>query len=250
VRIIPVIDLKDGVVVRGVAGQRELYRPVEGVLGCDATPKDVADAFVRQFGFDSVYVADLDAIAGAEPDWTAYDAIALSGLRVLVDAGTNCVERASRFIDGSGDGGWCRGVVVGLESLRSERDLLALCTSIGPERAVFSLDLRNGKPLTEISAWRGSEPIELVDVAVNAGFERLIVLDLASVGVGEGVSVRSLCTSIRARHPRLEITSGGGVRSRLDLAELADAGCDAALVASALHDGSLSKEDVIDFPRI
>jgi phosphoribosylformimino-5-aminoimidazole carboxamide ribotide isomerase len=134
-----------------------------------------------------------------------------------------------------------------LESLRSERDLLALCAAIGPERAVFSLDLRNGKPLTEVSTWRESQPIELIDVAVNAGFARLIVLDLARVGVRAGVSTRSLCTVIRKRYPRLEITSGGGVRDRRDLTELAAAGCDAALVASALHSGSLSRQDLPSF---
>ena len=246
-QIIPVIDLQTGVVVRGVAGQRELYRPVESVLDCDATPKRVASAFVSHFGFQTVYVADLDAIGGAEPDWETYHKIASVGLRLIVDAGTNRVQRASQFIERSEGGVWCRGVVIGLESLRGEQDLLGLCTAIGPERAVFSLDLNNGKPMTEVPAWHRTGPIELVDAAVDAGFERLIVLDLASVGVGEGVSVRRLCKSIRARHPQLEITSGGGVRNHLDLMELASAGCDAALVASALHDGGLSKQDLLGF---
>jgi phosphoribosylformimino-5-aminoimidazole carboxamide ribotide isomerase len=42
----------------------------------------------------------------------------------------------------------------------------------------------------------------------------------------------------------MELTSGGGVRGRDDLAALADAGCDAALVASALHDGQLTVSDI------
>lgn len=246
-RIIPVIDLKDGVVVRGVAGQRELYRPVESVLGCDATAKGVAEAFSSHFGFQSVYVADLDAIAGTEPDWDANRAIASAGLGLLVDAGTNSIERASRFRNGSPQGGWYSGVVIGLESLRDERDLSLLSAAIGPDRAVFSLDLKNGKPLTGLPAWCESEPIELVDAAVETGIKRLIVLDLASVGIAQGVWTSSLCSSIRARHPRLEITSGGGVRNRADLEQLARAGCDQALVASALHDGRLSREDVARF---
>jgi phosphoribosylformimino-5-aminoimidazole carboxamide ribotide isomerase len=40
--------------------------------------------------------------------------------------------------------------------------------------------------------------------------------------------------------PFLEIISGGGVRGPRDLQALAAAGADAALVASALHDGRLS----------
>lgn len=246
-QIIPVIDLKDGVVVRAVAGQRELYRPVESVLGCDVTARGVADAFASHFGFHSVYVADLDAIAGAEPNWAAYEAIASAGLRLMVDSGTNSVERAASFIGGSSVSEWCWGVVVGLETLQSKQDVAALCAAIGPERAIFSLDLRNGKPLTEIPVWSESVPIEIVDAVVDMGFRRLIVLDLASVGREEGVSVRNHCTAIRVRHPRLEITSGGGLRHRLDLIELASAGCDAALVASALHNGSLTKEVISEF---
>jgi phosphoribosylformimino-5-aminoimidazole carboxamide ribotide isomerase len=244
VKVIPVIDLKDGVVVRGVAGRRELYRPVESLLDCEATPRSVADAFVRHFEFDVVYVADLDAIAGSEPNWEAYDAIATAGLRLIVDAGTNSIDGVTRFIDNSLAISWCRGVVVGLESLQSERDLVGVRDAIGTKRAVFSLDLKNGKPLTDLPAWRESEPIQLVDAAVNAGFARLIVLDLASVGGGQGVSVRSLCASVRSRHPQLELTSGGGVRGVSDIEELAAAGCDAALVASALHNGQLSSVDI------
>ncbi|MBC8355891.1 MAG: hisA/hisF family protein [Planctomycetes bacterium] len=245
-RIIPVIDLKDCTVVRGVAGRRDLYRPVESVLGCDATPKGVASAFVGQFGFQSVYVADLAAIAGAPPNWEAYDAIASSGLRLLVDAGTNRVDQAPWFADKPVNG-WCIGVVFGLESLRNERDLPALLDAVGVERALFSLDLRNGKALTDISDWRKSHPDEIVDAVVDAGFKRLIVLDLAYVGVGEGVAVQQLCSSTRARYPHVEITSGGGVRDKSDLYQLAEAGCDVALVASAIHNGSLTLEDINEF---
>jgi len=50
-----------------------------------------------------------------------------------------------------------------------------------------------------------------------------------------GVPTLDLCRTLRKRCPQLEITSGGGVRSRDDLDRLAAAGCNRALVASALH---------------
>ena len=82
-QIIPVIDLKNGLVVRGVAGRRELYRPVESVLNCEATPRSVANAFASNLGFRNTYVADLDAIAGIEPNWEAYDSIGAAALQLL-----------------------------------------------------------------------------------------------------------------------------------------------------------------------
>ena len=242
--IIPVIDLKDGVVVRGVAGRRELYRPVESVLCRGASPESVADAFVRHFGFESAYIADLDAITGAEPNWQAYEDVVSAGLRPIIDAGTTSVDRAAAFaLHGSRWGG----IVVGLESLVSERDLAALLSEIRPDGAIFSLDLRDGRPLTALPEWSNSPPIQIVDAVVDAGFRRVIVLDLLRVGVGEGVSVLELCASVKSKYPQLEITSGGGVRGSRDLEELASTGCDAALVASALHNGNLSKADLARF---
>jgi phosphoribosylformimino-5-aminoimidazole carboxamide ribotide isomerase len=46
------------------------------------------------------------------------------------------------------------------------------------------------------------------------------------------------------------LVAGGGVRGADDLARLADAGCDGALVATALHDGRLSAADVTAARRI
>jgi phosphoribosylformimino-5-aminoimidazole carboxamide ribotide isomerase len=68
------------------------------------------------------------------------------------------------------------------------------------------------------------------------------VLDLARVGMGEGVGTEPVCRSLRCIDPKLQIISGGGVRGLGDLESLAQAGCDAALVASALHDGRVREK--------
>ncbi|MCA9122387.1 MAG: hypothetical protein H6822_17810 [Planctomycetaceae bacterium] len=246
-KILPVIDLKGSQVVRGVGGQRASYQPVRSNLDCDATPRSVAKAFSRQLGFRSSYVADLDAISGDQPNWCAYDAIASAGLRMIVDAGMKNSEQATQSIDRWHASDWCDGIVVGLETLESEQDLRALFDAIGVAQAVFSLDLRGGSPLTTISDWAEADPIKLVEKVVSVGFQRVILLDLSSVGSGRGVSAQNLCNAVRIEFPNIEITSGGGVRSRRDLVKLSKSGCDLALVASALHNGQLTKEDVADF---
>jgi phosphoribosylformimino-5-aminoimidazole carboxamide ribotide isomerase len=77
----------------------------------------------------------------------------------------------------------------------------------------------------------------------------MIVLDLAQVGVDAGISTLELCRHLHDTHPSVEIISGGGVRHVDDLTQLASAGCDAALVASALHDGRLTTDDIARFSR-
>jgi phosphoribosylformimino-5-aminoimidazole carboxamide ribotide isomerase len=238
--IIPVLDLQAGVVVRGVAGKRSEYCPIESRLVKSARPGEVAAALVKEFGFQTAYVADLDAIGGAQPDWAAYQAIAEAGLRLWIDAGvcdaTAAVELAAQR--------YCDAVVIGLETLPSF-DRLAECVErLGSERVIFSLDLMNGQPRTQIAALEQTAPLEIARRAVQAGVRRMIVLDLAAVGVNAGPVTLELGRELRAafaeRKPML--IGGGGVRDAADLAALEAAGYDAALVASALHDGRLSPD--------
>ena len=60
--IIPVIDLKGGLVVRARMGQRDQYRPIETPLSPTSHPADVVQGLMSVFPFRTLYVADLDAI--------------------------------------------------------------------------------------------------------------------------------------------------------------------------------------------
>src|SRR5207248_953553 len=84
-RVIPVLDLMNGVVVRGVAGRRSEYRPLVSRLTMSCAPEDVVAALQTHFGFTEYYVADLDAIQGAEPAWAAF--AKLRKLQLWVAAG-------------------------------------------------------------------------------------------------------------------------------------------------------------------
>ncbi len=237
-RIIPVIDLMRGDVVRGVGGKRDQYQPIRSLLCEGSSPQAIGDAF-RRLGFGEAYLADLDAIGGAEPDWSAYDVLLDCGLRLWVDAGAAAAEHVAALASYRHGGRALDSLIVGLESLADDRDLPPIINSVGPSRLVFSLDLRAGVPITRSPRWQSLRAEAIADGAVEAGIRRMIVLDLARVGVDEGVGTLPLCRHLRQKLPSLEITSGGGVRSFDDLRLLSDAGCDAALVASALHDGRI-----------
>src|SRR5438128_4087097 len=93
-RVIPVLDLLGGQVVRGVAGRRHEYRPVVSRLTPSAQPLDVARAFRAAFGLTELYLADLDAIAGAAPALPTYVTLQSAGFRLLVDAGVRAAADA------------------------------------------------------------------------------------------------------------------------------------------------------------
>lgn len=242
-RILPVIDLMNGVVVRGVGGRRDEYRPVRSVLCDDPAPEVVSRAFHR-IGLSEVYLADLDAIRGGEPNWSAYRTIIDCGLRLWVDAGPASADSARRLAEFCHAGRGLAAVVAGLESLEDLNVVAEMVTIFGSERLVFSLDLRDGLPMTSNPALRALSPEQIGKRVFEAGVRRFIVLDVAGVGTGRGVSTEPLCRYLRQVDASLEIVSGGGVRGIDDLAHLAAAGCDAALVASALHDGRLTAADL------
>ncbi len=117
-------------------------------------------------------------------------------------------------------------IVAGLESLPDRATLAAMVRAVGPGRLIFSLDMQAGQPLTTAPAWRELSPPQIATTALRAGVRRLIVLDLAAVGVGQGVGTQPLCRQLRCQDAELEIIAGGGVRGPHDLASLAAAGAE------------------------
>ncbi len=226
-----------GRVVRGVAGRRSEYRPVVSLLTASCQPLAVARAFRRSLDLTTLYVADLDAIGGAGPALGMFAGLTRHGFRLWIDAGVRGMDRVHQLADAGAEG-----VVVGLET--AGPDVLAgACAAFGP-RVLFSLDLKDGKPLGDAAAWGGTDARGVAERAVALGARRLIVLDLAHVGVGGGTGTEKLCAALAAAHPGVEVIAGGGVRGPDDLRRLAACGVRAALVASALHDGRLTWADL------
>jgi phosphoribosylformimino-5-aminoimidazole carboxamide ribotide isomerase len=138
-------------------------------------------------------------------------------------------------------------VIVGLETLASLEELEVIAHAVGRRRVVFSLDLVNGAPVTRPDANVPASPAAIVRGAVDAGAGAVIMLDLARVGTGSGVDlalVARLAAALARHAPGVELLAGGGVRDYGDLARLADAGCAGALVATALHEGRLTRADL------
>jgi phosphoribosylformimino-5-aminoimidazole carboxamide ribotide isomerase len=238
VRIIPVVDVMRGEAVRGVGGRRHEYRPLVSRLTPSSRPLDVVAALASHFGREEFYVADLDAILGGEPAWPLFAALHERGFRLWVDAGVRDRTRAHRLAEAEIDT-----IVVGLETVAHPDELAALVRTFGT-RIVFSLDLRAGEPMNASTAWPSSDAESIAGHALELGVSRLLVLDLARVGCASGTGTEALCSRLHAAYPHVALAAGGGVRQRGDLEELLVCGVQTALVASALHDGRLTRADL------
>jgi phosphoribosylformimino-5-aminoimidazole carboxamide ribotide isomerase len=237
VRLIGVVDLLGGRAVHARAGRRDAYAPVALAAGAPLEPRGDAPTLARRYldalGVRELYVADLDAILHGRPHPDGVRALTALGAPVWLDAAVTDAAgaRGARTL-GAAE------VVVGLETLPSFHALRAIADASGRTRVAFSLDLRDGVPLTGGRAALAGDAATLVARAVDAGADSIIVLDLARVGTGAGLDL-ALLGRLRAAAPTVTLLAGGGVRGEADLNALADAGCDGALVASALLDGRL-----------
>ena len=227
-----------------MAGLREQYQPIKSLLAPDSSPGTVARALVDQLGATQVYLADLDAIGGGDPAWDIYRQIANCGLQLWVDAGIGSAEQAQRMagpLEGSEP---LQGIIIGLESLQSRAALADICSVVSPSRLVFSLDLNRGQPITSHPSLASYSALQIAQTILEAGIVRIIVLDLAQVGVYSGPGTLELCRQLHQEAPRAELIAGGGVRHIEDVRALENAGCHTVLIASALHDGRLTVEAV------
>jgi phosphoribosylformimino-5-aminoimidazole carboxamide ribotide isomerase len=246
-----VLDLKTGHAVHAVGGRRDHYQPIRSILHAASDPIALARALRDTLGLHSLYLADLDAIAGLPLNLAVYEGIISLGIHLVVDSGVCDVDSAASLLEL--DDSSCT-IVAGLETVRGPRELGEIVDWAGAERVIFSLDLFDGRPrMAARAAWAADQPRELARQAIAHGVRQILLLDLSRVGTGRGLGTEGLMASIRQADPRVRLSVGGGI-SRIDVVlALRSAGAASVLVGSALHDGRIGARELarlgVDIPQ-
>jgi uncharacterized protein related to proFAR isomerase len=225
--VIPVIDIRLGVAVRAIRGDRAHYRPIETALAVGCDPVALALGYCALHPFRTIYVADLDGIEGRGRNDGILDRLTAAAPHVefWIDDGSATLAAAEGILRRPN----CA-LVVGSESLRPLDDLLGLK---GAGKLVLSLDFRGpefvgpARLLKQPALWPN----------------RVIVMTLGRVGSGEGPDLERL-REIVGHAPANAVFAAGGVRNLADLIAARQCGAAGALVASALHNGNLAAVDL------
>lgn len=218
-----------GNVVRARRGERHAYQPIASTLCSTADPVAVAHALRELYPFDTLYIADLDAIQrrGGHLEAVAALRAALPETEIWIDGGVAGIEDCQPWLE---LGARC---IIGSESQADAPGVRRLIERLGPEQAVLSLDFASDRP---------KGPEALFDAACYWP-QRIITMTLSRVGSYEGPDWAML-RHVQERAGERQVYAAGGVRHIADLQALKAMGIAGALLASALHDGKISPADI------
>lgn len=229
--IIPVLDLMNGQVVHAKHGNRDKYVPIKSVLADSSEPLAVVKALFALYPFKQLYIADINAIQKANNHQKIILEIVKNfpKLEILLDAGFDkqASINACSFHNIK--------PVLASESLNSIEQYQALSSAF-QHTAILSLDYKD-------DLFQGSKAL-LNDASLWP--KDVIVMTLNKVGSNTGPDLAKL-VSIKKQSQHSNIYAAGGVRGLTDLEALKVLGTKGALVASSLHNGTLTDHQIKHF---
>ncbi len=217
-------------------GIRSQYQAIQSSLCVGSTAFDVVDALMKLYPFQTLYMADLDAIIGIgnHSDLTLKISQKYPHLNIWLDCGIRQVN--ARALYHGNDSQLNIRPVVGSENIANLQDYRAISYACESQH-ILSLD------------YSATSAMGIAELHNSARFwpDHTICMTLNAVGNTQGVDVAKLNDLIqlnRARKNPSKLYAAGGVRNLADIQALAKMGIAGALVATALHAGTLSQGDI------
>ena len=236
-KIIPVIDVLNGIAVHGIRGERRHYQPLKSLLCKSADPLKIAAAF-ESLGFSSLYLADLDAILGKSANFSVYSKIMTTTcLDLMVDAGTSDITKAEKVLKTN-----VPKIVIGSETLKSLDFVSQAVGTFGEDKIVVSIDQKKGKLLSDSEAIDSMEAVSFGKKLAGVGVRQIILLDLDRVGTEHGINLSLIRTILE--QTGVDLLVGGGIKSLCELEDLRSLGVSGALVATVLHNGKVTVDEL------
>jgi phosphoribosylformimino-5-aminoimidazole carboxamide ribotide isomerase len=223
VRCIYVLDILNGAVVHAVRGERRQYEPITSYskVVSSSEPLDI----LHELHPREVYVADLDQITGRGENFEIIEKISAMA-KTMADTGASKASDLDRL-----PASVCP--ILGTETASFQ-----LMEEVALQREmVASLDMKDRKVLSREALLANQTPLEFLQRLNHLPLTGVILLELDRVGTSSGLDRAFLEKAIAvSEHP---LILGGGVKDEEDLRVLEEMGFSGALVATAVHNGSI-----------
>jgi len=243
-RIIPCLDVSGGRVVKGVRFKE---------LRDSGDPAELAARYEAS-GADEIVMLDISA--GVDGRDTAVDAVRAVrrriGIPLCVGGGVRSLADAERILAAGADK-----VALNSRGYRDPGLLSDIAREFGRQCCVAAVDATrrggapNGVPVVVLDAGRtetGTPVTDWIRRAVDAGAGEILLTSRDRDGTRSGYDL-DLLRSACAAAPGTPVIASGGAASPEQILEGLRAGADAALLAGALHDGSLTIAVIKEYMR-
>jgi phosphoribosylformimino-5-aminoimidazole carboxamide ribotide isomerase len=235
-RLIFVMDVLEGIVVHAKRGEREKYEPIQRFSSI-VSSSDPA-RIIEEINPETLYIADLNRIMGTGDNKETIRGIRTKnrGMRIIVDYGVTRMEELKEAVEAE----IADNVILGTETTCME--LIAEASALMESTISVSIDLCNKEVLTKDKRMK-IDPLSLLQALNAYPIADVIVLELDRVGTKSGIDFEFLTRAVALSEHN--ILCGGGVRSCEDVRKMAEIGVRGALVATAIHDGSIPLSFVV-----
>lgn len=225
-KIIPVLDLKGGIVVHARQGLRKNYQAIQSRLHPNSRAEDFIKIFINDFSIDTIYIADLDAITNTGDNFHYIQTLLkrFPSIQFYLDAGISLFKQSIL------DFNQCR-PIIGTETHFNIETLINIKEQY--ENLILSLDFKDD------AFWGIKDILETPAIWPDD----VIVMNLDQVGTQQELPLQRL-EYIQSLNHKKRIFFAGGIRNIYDLKILQKKGVYAALLATALHNGSITKENI------
>jgi phosphoribosylformimino-5-aminoimidazole carboxamide ribotide isomerase len=236
-RIIPAIDLKNGLCVRLVEGRAESAKIY------DVDPLEIARLY-QAGGAEVIHVVDLDgAFLGAASDnQKIIRRIAQQvSIPIEVGGGIRSIEDI-RTLRGAG----VDYIILGTLAVENP-DVVEVAVREMPGAVVVAIDAWGLR--VSVRGWTEETSVDAIDLArrmVGAGVRRIIYTDISRDGKLAGPNVE--LTRLVAAESGAQVTASGGIATLEDIRDLCGIqsfGVDSCIVGKALYEGRFTLEQAI-----
>ncbi len=228
-RIIPAIDIIDGKCVRlaqGDYGRKTSY---------NGSPLEIAKSY-EDAGVQYLHLVDLDGAKASRivNSKVLEELCTATSLKIDFGGGVKSDEDIRiAFESGANQ------ITAGSIAVKSPEIVLEWIAKYGSDKIILGADSKAGRIATHGWLETSDDTVnEFISQWLNKGLRYCIATDIEKDGMMAGPSLDLYKTLIN-QNPELNLIASGGVSDLNDIKQLADIGCEGAIVGKALLDGTI-----------
>ena len=234
-KILPAIDIKDGVCVRLTQGN------FDNVTKYNNDPASQAQLFLDH-GFLNLHVVDLDgAKDGQRKNISQLNKIlSLRELSIQFGGGVRTLDEVRNLLKLG-----INRVIIGTSAVTNFEFTETILKSIDVNSITFALDFKviDGSPLLASHGWQQLSQINLFDFIEKFKPRNVLATDIDKDGLLQGPSI-DVYKEIKSIFPAINLIGSGGISSIADIKALGEIGIEEVIVGKAIYDKKITLEEL------